>query len=64
MCARRSGFTLIEILVVMAIIAVIAALSSAVWQRSQRVAKAAACMQNVKIERDLLLRIWGTRLEV
>ncbi len=48
MRARRSGFTLIEILVVMAIIAVIAALSSAVWQRSQRVAKAAACMQNLR----------------
>ena len=42
------GFTLIELLVVIAIIAVLAALGTAGWQRSQRYARAAACMQNLR----------------
>ncbi|MEO6787852.1 MAG: type II secretion system protein [Chthoniobacteraceae bacterium] len=42
------GFTLIELLVVIAIIALLATLGSAAWQRSQRYARAAACMQNLR----------------
>jgi prepilin-type N-terminal cleavage/methylation domain-containing protein/prepilin-type processing-associated H-X9-DG protein len=42
------AFTLIELLVVIAIIALLATLGTAAWQRSQRYARAAACMQNLR----------------
>jgi prepilin-type N-terminal cleavage/methylation domain-containing protein/prepilin-type processing-associated H-X9-DG protein len=42
------GFTLIEILVVMAIVAILASLVAAGWQRSQRYARATTCMQNLR----------------
>ena len=45
---RIRGFTLIELLVVIAIIAVLATLGTAGWQRSQRYARATACMQNLR----------------
>ena len=48
MRAPRSAFTLIELLVVMSLIAVLAVLGNAAWGRSQRLAKAAACMQNLR----------------
>ena len=47
-CATSRGFTLIEVLVVIAIIAILAALATAGWQRSQRYARAASCMQNLR----------------
>ncbi len=48
MRAPRRGFALLEILVVMCIIAVLAALGFPAWQRSQRVGRAVACMQNLR----------------
>ena len=42
------AFTLIELLVVIAIIALLATLATAGWQRSQRYARATACMQNLR----------------
>ncbi len=42
------AFTLIELLVVLAIVALLATLGTAAWQRSQRYARAAACMQNLR----------------
>ena len=46
--AGTCAFTLIELLVVIAIIAIISALAAAGWQRSQRYARAATCMQNLR----------------
>jgi prepilin-type N-terminal cleavage/methylation domain-containing protein/prepilin-type processing-associated H-X9-DG protein len=46
--ASARAFTLIEILVVIAIISLLATLAAAGWQRSQRYARATSCMQNLR----------------
>lgn len=45
---RSQGFTLLELVVVLAIIIVLAALGTSVWQRVQRSSRSAACMQNLR----------------
>ena len=42
------AFTMVEILVVMAIISIIAALAIPLWQRTQHNSKSAACMNNLR----------------
>jgi prepilin-type N-terminal cleavage/methylation domain-containing protein/prepilin-type processing-associated H-X9-DG protein len=44
----RDAFTMVEILVVTAIIAIIAALAIPLWQRTQHNSKSAACMNNLR----------------
>jgi len=46
--ASRAGFTILEIVVVVAIITVITALAIPLWQRTQHNSKSAACMNNLR----------------
>ncbi len=62
---RSHGFTLIELLVVIAIIAILAAILFPVFERVQRKAKGAACLNNLKqmaVATLLYAHDWDTML--